>query len=98
MNHIISRRQLGKALDMPALVGRLLLFPLFALAVSKHVSFCDNGKFKQRILEASVEISIGNHNLSGLHLAAVLIRQVGLQAILSQIICQTAGPGSGSRQ
>ena len=98
MYHIVSHGELGKALDFPSLVGRLFLLSLFSLTASEHVALCDDSKFQKRVLKAPVEVSVGDHNLSGLHLSAVLIRQIGLQPVLPQIAGQTAGPCPGTSQ
>ena len=97
MDHIVSHGQLGKAADLLALV--IVLFPLLLAAlVSEHVAFRNDHKFDQRIFKALMELSIGHQDLPRVHRTAGILGTEGPQIVLSQIPCQTAGPGPGRRK
>ena len=97
MNHIVSHCQVGKALNLRSLVSGFLPLPLLFLH-TEHVAFRDHDKLNHRILETTVQVSVGHQNLARLHLHLfpALIRAPGPQAVLPQIAGKTAGSGSGS--
>ena len=95
MHHIVAHRQLGKALDLLALVGGLLAFALFLL-LAEHIPFGDDRKLDLRIGKAPVQIAKGNQDLPRLHLPALIVRAEGAQIVLPQILRQTAGTGTGT--
>ena len=95
MHHVVPHRQLGKALDLPALIGSLLTPALFLL-LAEHITFRDDRKFDLRIGKAPVQIAEGNQDLSRLHLPALIVRTESAQTVLPQIFRQTAGTGTGT--
>ena len=73
VDHVVAHRQLGKTLDGLALVIRL--FPaLFLLLHAEHVALGDKDELDQRILEAPVQVAVGDQNLAGPDLGTVLDR------------------------
>ena len=96
VNHIISHRKLGKALDLLALVG-LLAF-LFLMVLAENIALGDHHKFDQRIFKAPVNISAGCHDLPRLRHPVHILRIKGCDTVFREICRQPLGSCPGTRQ
>ena len=80
MDHIVSRFQFRKALDLTAFIC-LSLFLLFPFA--ENVRLCDHSEFEHRIFITFCDISVCRHDLSRLHFPVQIFTVITAQIIIS---------------
>ena len=95
MDHIVAHAQLGKALNLPSLIGGLFP-PLLFLFRTEHIALREDDKLDHGIFKAPVQVAIGDQYLPGLHLSLRIVRAESGKLVLPQVPCQTTGPGTGA--
>ena len=90
MDHIVSRLELGKILDLLSLICAAA--PLLFLLPAEDIGFRDDDKLQHGILVSFRHISTGHHDLPGIDLTLHVLAVETAQVIVSQILRQTLCP------